>query len=506
MDTTKRMRIVLANTPNKQSGRKFFFNCIISVMIALELSSYCKAQCSNSRGNIGVYSRPQLLKSTIYPCSWSIAVPDAERTWLIQVRVVHVDLECCCDSDYLLIKDGSDSAARSIVALCSGGELINPTTITSSGPTLYVEFINDGDMTGSEYSLQFVYFDSKVSCPGGWVSRRGFCYKLYHEPVPWQQAASRCGYDGGFLTSIVDQEENDFLLGEIILNCSAGIARMMYYQYPTINELRCYTLELDKNGAWSDSNCEQEQNNFICKKTQDGSGGRYWTALHGRKGDSSGISDVNKILIWFIVAAILLLIVFFQGRRESCLYPIMKDCMKSPKNSCVGCIRVVLKPCSICIETIRKWYQRRTTRTSSPCSSQPTAPEPTNRAPLAQTIFRRGSTSSETDDYPRREFGTTQSPSTYSDDVISEAPPPSYIHAVDDHPRREFETTQSPSIHSDDHDVKKEAAPPSYIHALAPTFDVSYNDPRGSETSINARESIAAPSYEFAVAGFQTTI
>ncbi|XP_030840925.1 uncharacterized protein LOC115923771 [Strongylocentrotus purpuratus] len=362
---------------------------------------------------------------------------------------------------------------------------------------------------------------SKVFCPGGWVSRRGFCYKLYHEPVPWQQAASRCGYDGGFLTSIVDREENDFLLESfgnetslawIGMNSSRrwldGSSSLHYnnFRYPTINELRCYTLELDKNGAWSDSNCEQEQNNFICKKTQDGSGGRYWTALHGRKGDSSGISDVNKILIWFIVAAILLLIVFFQGRRESCLYPIMKDCMKSPKNSCVGCIRVVLKPCSICIETIRKWYQRRTTRTSSPCSSQPTAPEPTNRAPLAQTIFRRGSTSSETDDYPRREFGTTQSPSTYSDDVISEAPPPSYIHAVDDHPRREFETTQSPSIHSDDHDVKKEAAPPSYIHALAPTFDVSYNDPRGSETSINARESIAAPSYEFAVAGFQTTI
>lgn len=173
------------------------------------------------------------------------------------------------------------------------------------------------------------------------------------------------------------------------------------------------------------------------------------------------------------MAVILLLIVCFQGRRESWLYTIMKDCMKSFINSCEGCIRVALKPCSICIETIRKCYQRRRTRSQgSPCSSQHTTPEPTNRAPLAQIIFRRGSTSSETDDHPRREFGTTQSPSTYrdDDDGVSEAPPP------------------------------------SYIHALAPTFDVSYNDPRGSGTSINARESIAAPSYEFAVAGFQTTV
>lgn len=207
------------------------------------------------------------------------------------------------------------------------------------------------------------------------------------------------------------------------------------------------------------------------------------------------------------MAVILLLIACFQGRRD--IYTIMKDCMKSFINSCEGCIRVALKPCSICIETIRKWYQRRRTRSQgSPCSSQPTTPEPTNRAPLAQTIFRRGSTSSETDDYPRREFGTTHSPSTYrdGDDVISEAPPPSYIHALDDHPRRAFGTTQSPSIHIDGDDVNTEAAPPSYIHALAPTFDVSYNDPRGSGTSINARESIAAPSYEFAVAGFQTTV
>ena len=45
----------------------------------------------------------------------------------------------------------------------------------------------------------------------GWHSFNLFCYKLYEDPLTWDAADRKCKEEGARLTSIHDEEENEFI-------------------------------------------------------------------------------------------------------------------------------------------------------------------------------------------------------------------------------------------------------------------------------------------------------
>ncbi|TKR81434.1 hypothetical protein L596_015302 [Steinernema carpocapsae] len=48
-------------------------------------------------------------------------------------------------------------------------------------------------------------------CKNGWKPFESHCYRLFYTPKSWSQAADFCALQGGHLTSIKDEKENDFL-------------------------------------------------------------------------------------------------------------------------------------------------------------------------------------------------------------------------------------------------------------------------------------------------------
>nr|XP_054767505.1 uncharacterized protein LOC129274779 [Lytechinus pictus] len=503
MDAVNMPTLGTVRHTNKQNpGRIFLCDFIIAVILAFDLFSNCKAQCSDY-GKIVEFSRPHQINWTNNPdsyfgdspCSWNVTIPGVGSTWRIQVKVLHIDLLCCnCEKEYLLIKDGSESSARPIVVLCGGPEVENPNTLTSSGPALYAEFQIEADdiTTGSKglgYALEFQYFDSAVSCPVGWASRNEFCYKLYHEALPWQQAASRCGYDGGFLTSIFDRDENDFLVETFGSETSLawigidsdesnhwldGSSSLHYTNFRSKSseepDSGCYILELGASGSWSISDCQLQQK-FICKKSQDGSGGRYWTeVIYGPQTNPSK-RGLKPGIAWVLTVVFFLLGVCFKGKRENMVFTITMECLKSFFECCVERVVECFTPCTLCFRRIRRRrrFQARTTRTV-PSHHRRQHHEAMDNPPTSQIITSR-STPVETDDH------ITQ---------------------------RERMTPPSPSPSSDDEDATSEpAAPPSYSNALAPRFDISFIDHRTSPTtSMND----AVPTYEYAMARTETNV
>ena len=58
---------------------------------------------------------------------------------------------------------------------------------------------------------------SVQTCPGGWAKGGEFCYLFVREKKTWQNASNQCMDKGGYLTSIHNKEENDFLLSKFLL-------------------------------------------------------------------------------------------------------------------------------------------------------------------------------------------------------------------------------------------------------------------------------------------------
>ena len=48
-------------------------------------------------------------------------------------------------------------------------------------------------------------------CPTGYQPNLEYCYKLYSEPVTWEEAVATCSAQKGALTSITKDEEHYFI-------------------------------------------------------------------------------------------------------------------------------------------------------------------------------------------------------------------------------------------------------------------------------------------------------
>ncbi|XP_011674896.2 uncharacterized protein LOC582189 [Strongylocentrotus purpuratus] len=475
MHTRKRRRNVIAIL-NQDPLKTFLLKCS-TIVIAFTLLPHCKAKCSVPTASFAASRDSQSLYSPNHPdsypdattCSWLITSSPLDTGLRIQLRVVYDNFSCCCDNDYLVIKDGSDFSARSIAILCSD---LNPISITSSGPNIYGEFRSDDDgQTGLGYTLEFNYFDSKVSCPPYWIGRNGYCYKLYDDASPWQQAASRCGYDGGFLTSIVDEEENDFLVGsfrnqtslvwigmDLAGNWLDGSSSLLYNNFGNepASTVECSAIDLDDNGRWRRANCVDQQFWFICKKTQDGSGERYWTevVISDDESSANGFSAASAVAI---IIACFFLFSCLRSRsnnnnnNDNCFAQLVTCICKG----ITECVAVVWRAIEFCLSC--RWLgcagPSEETRTGGTPSGQ--NPEINQQHVSLEEVrtSRRNSTSQWSSD-------PSQSPPAYGE-VISEPPPP------------------------------------SYNEALAPQFDGGpTTDNGGSSLSLNIGDAIAAPSYE----------
>ncbi|XP_054767498.2 uncharacterized protein LOC129274772 [Lytechinus pictus] len=453
------------------------------VLVVLYSSLHCEAQCSIPAARFEASSKLQSVFSPNYPdeypedttCAWLINSPSGSSR--IQLRVIKEDFSCCCNNDYLLIKDGANSTARSIAILCSDQ---NPVAVTSSGHALYGEFQSDGDGNiGLGYEIQFDYFDSTVSCPTGWIERLGYCYKLYNEPLPWQQAASRCGYDGGFLTSIVNPEENDFILGSfkdetslswIGMNSTGnwldGLNSEFYnnFQGELPSTSQCSAIDLSNNGRWTVSDCLNQQLTFICKKTKDGSGGRYWTEIVTTDENGGNVTPYGAIAGIIFAMFFCWMVCCCSGARDNWLITKTLSCILEKISDCFRCIGHSVRTCLSC-----RCLRRGTTDEGIEARRA----NPEFRFSVSVDNIRsstRMSSSSESGDRSIRMSVISQSssPPTYGD-VTSEPPPPAYSEAFD------------------------------------PVFDISHSDVGGSRLSLNMGEVAAAPSYE-SVVGSESNI
>ncbi|XP_063964604.1 uncharacterized protein LOC129274771 [Lytechinus pictus] len=125
----------------------------------------------------------------------------------------------------------------------------------------------------------------QVTCPNDWIIRPRYCYKLYNESLSWQLAGSQCKFDGGFLTSIVNRQENDLLvamfkdltpLAWIGMDSTGrwldGSSSEQFYngfRYETLSTSKCSVIDLERNGIWNISDCLDSRLKFICKIDKD---------------------------------------------------------------------------------------------------------------------------------------------------------------------------------------------------------------------------------------------
>nr|XP_054764263.1 uncharacterized protein LOC129270946 [Lytechinus pictus] len=460
---------------NQEAWKTIILQCS-SIVILSTLLSHCEAQCESRTISIVASNDTQSISSPNHPnsypedtsCSWLISSPmPAGR---LQLEVVYKDFSCCCANDHLVIRDGSNSSARIIAYLCSE---LKPITITSSGPNIYGEFKSDSDgQTGFGYTLNFTHFDSKY-CPPGWIERSGYCYRLY-DPLPWQQAILRCGFDGGFLSSVVDKDENNFIVDSFQNETASlvwlglnrdwqwldGLSPLFYnFDNRSGESSGCSAIDINGNGRWQLANCD-EQLKFICKKTKDGSGGRYWAEF------LIGDDDTSTNIFSTAVAVIIGIgVVFCCTRRRSNNNNNNSNCQCG---SCIGEI-------ASCIRNVVARIFERISRGISALG----------RALLFVVSCKclRGVARSE--ETGTGEAPSEQNPQTYQQEVSLEGTP-----SVTRGSERSGGTDpQSPPAYGD---ISSVPPPPSYSEALDPQFNFRTN----STSPTNVRETIAAPSYE----------
>ncbi|XP_048781138.2 uncharacterized protein LOC125683741 [Ostrea edulis] len=60
--------------------------------------------------------------------------------------------------------------------------------------------------------------NAKYYCEESWLTNpsNGFCYKLFLDPQPWKQARSNCTTEGGFLVSVTDANEQQFIAKDVL--------------------------------------------------------------------------------------------------------------------------------------------------------------------------------------------------------------------------------------------------------------------------------------------------
>ena len=52
-------------------------------------------------------------------------------------------------------------------------------------------------------------------CPDYWDTHGGYCYKYYDDYMTFDEASSKCGENGAFVTSIDSEEANAFIFQDI---------------------------------------------------------------------------------------------------------------------------------------------------------------------------------------------------------------------------------------------------------------------------------------------------
>ena len=118
-----------------------------------------------------------------------------------------------------------------------------------------------------------------MSCPSEWTEYNGGCYKLFSNSEYWTVADAYCLAEGGRLTSVHSNEENEFL------NTFANGDSFWIGGYPQDDTWVWSDFsEFDYDGAystssgsclyqsnshygngWSTSSCSSTQIHFICK-------------------------------------------------------------------------------------------------------------------------------------------------------------------------------------------------------------------------------------------------
>lgn len=64
----------------------------------------------------------------------------------------------------------------------------------------------------SEYGSVFAtVIESSPECPSGWFYHEGNCYQIFEKARRFQ-AMRKCNQEAAFLTSVENQEEQDFLM------------------------------------------------------------------------------------------------------------------------------------------------------------------------------------------------------------------------------------------------------------------------------------------------------
>ncbi|XP_063964904.1 uncharacterized protein LOC129274770 [Lytechinus pictus] len=359
----------------------------------------------------------------------------------------------------------------------------------------------------------------QVSCPNDWIIRSRYCYKLYNESLSWQLAGSQCKFDGGFLTSIVNRQENDLLVGMFKdltslawigmdstgrwLDGSSSEKFYNGFRYETLSTSKCSVIDLERNGIWNVSDCLDSRLKFICKIDKDRPDetpsppptppvGNWWEEW----GDDDDYSwyppgapwDPVRITLLvvslLIVFGILLFVCCLPNRCErtrtcicNCICDSpgrLWDCIRRGPAQiyewlCVlgraiqSCFAHIYR-CVTCRELRRKRRERRE-RTSC---REPETREPLNRAPDA-----RGRT-----DPNRHSRATPSAPSE----------PPARAGNVNSDRSLPMHSRITPTAPPPSPPRGDRAAPPCYDKAFDSKFDIRPTD--------NADESIPVPSYE----------
>ncbi|XP_030846708.1 uncharacterized protein LOC115926205 isoform X2 [Strongylocentrotus purpuratus] len=408
-------------------------------------------------------------------------------------------------------------------------------------PQKISEFLQSDFYFALLLSSFLLYF--KASCPSGSIGRLEYCYTLHSEPLSWRLAGSQCGFDGGFLTSIVNRQENDFLV-ESFGNLTSlawigmdsrgrwldGSSSQLFYnnfRYETLNTHSCPVIDLDRNGRWNVSSCLDSRLDFICKKNKDVSGGRDSPApTNGDDGEefegSSGkpnttLISVLSVLSFFAVTGCCSIgngavAKFFCKCTLDMLAGLCSCIIDIPIRLCgwlyewlcvIGlAIQVCFYRCFRCGGLCKR--QQEGTERAESISSYDYDPEPRG----ALNCFRclrcggrckrrqegtEGVSSSDPETRealnwpPLAETGTDDqsraTPSAPADPHTD--PPPAYGDVTSNRPQS-TPTAPPPSPLRDDR-----TAPPSYDAALDPTFDIRPSNIRDKTK--------AAPSYESVV-------
>ncbi|XP_030846707.1 uncharacterized protein LOC115926205 isoform X1 [Strongylocentrotus purpuratus] len=412
-------------------------------------------------------------------------------------------------------------------------------------PQKISEFLQSDFYFALLLSSFLLYF--KASCPSGSIGRLEYCYTLHSEPLSWRLAGSQCGFDGGFLTSIVNRQENDFLV-ESFGNLTSlawigmdsrgrwldGSSSQLFYnnfRYETLNTHSCPVIDLDRNGRWNVSSCLDSRLDFICKKNKDVSGGRDSPAptngddeeeVEGSSGKSN--TTLKTVLTWIGVTVALVVIASCSagnGAVGKCFCSCFIDMLaglcgciiKIPTRLCgwiyewlcvIGlAIQVCFYRCLRCGGLCKR--QQEGTERAESISSYEYDPEPRGALNCFYRCLKCAGLCK------RRQEGTESVSS--SDPEIREAlnwpplaetgledqsratpsapaephtdPPPAYGDVTSNRPQS-TPTAPPPSPPPDNR-----IAPPSYDAALDPTFDIRPTNIRDETTAAPSYESVA---------------